>query len=146
MYSIIAAATLNICFTVYFARKKWFFASLTYALSSLVLLSLAFLTAENRFVADGLIGMIGVNAYNACHSQLLLLIKGALSPYLAINLLGIVCFIVLAAKTAERIIRRVCAKSSTVYDRSGRAKPERLRLPRFVLFEKKYLSYCVMLC
>ena len=140
------AAALNILFTFYFAKKRWFLASLIYILASFVLLCLGLFASQQHFVVDGLVGLLGLDAYETSQAFVLTMSEGALSPYIAIEMMLLISVVVLTAKTAERIIRFVFSKSSTDYDRSGRPKQLCLRLPRRISFEKKYLSYCEMLC
>ena len=146
MKSALLVAALNILFTFYFAKKRWFLVSLVYIFATLVLLCLGLFASQQHFVVDGLVGLLGLDAYELSREFMLTMAEEALSPYIAIEMMLLISFVVLTAKTAERIIRFVFSKSSTDYDRSGRRKQLCLRLPRRISFEKKYLSYCEMLC
>ena len=146
MLTVGLVAVLNIGITIYLARKKWFLASIAYALSFLVLLAVAGLRVEHHFVVDGLIGIFGRDLYHTLHEQALVYSEYALAPHLGMIVLAGVIAIVVTMQAAERIIKRVLSKSSLRYRKSTRTEVEHIHLPAPIITRKQYLSFCVLLC
>ena len=136
---------LNILVTVYYAKKRWHVASILFALSACVLFGLSIFMERIPVVSDGLVGLVGVDAYLAMHDILLVYSPYVISPYLAILALAVIAAVVVAVDTTIRFVKG-----------SRRTKPQRVadetrgawRIRIFFYFKKRktYLSFCTMLC
>ena len=142
---ILALIFLNTSVAVYYAKKRWYLASIMFTLSSAVLFGMLLFEVKVPFASDGIISFIGPDKYYAIQDALVTYSAHAVSPYLAIVLLAVISTIVVTIDTA-----------ATFIDKIKRAKPRhvahasriawRLRRLFYLKRRKTYLTFCLMLC
>ena len=135
---------LNTLAAIYYAKKRWHWASIMFVLSSFVLFGLSLFMARVPLVTDGIISLIGVGNYLLAREVLLVYSAYAVSPYFAIVILAVVATIVVTLDTAATLLEEVKRDKPQRVAQQARAL-WRLRSV-FCQKRKTYLSFCSMLC
>lgn len=143
----ILLAIINMFVTIYFAKKRWYAASLVFACSILVLTGLLLFTVEIPTVTDGFIEIVGLETYNIVGRILSANMYYAFPPFAAIVILCLLSVFIVALKTIEHVVNIVKAHYNHRFARSARTTPP----PEFCAFlgnsnRKLYLSNCALLC
>lgn len=144
--SILLIALLNVIITIWFARKKWYAVSVCYIFAFFVLMAFTFFTLDIAYVTDGLRELLGYERYEIIYYNVNLYSDLAYQPYLAVEVMSLIAALVISLTTIETLVRYCLQRASNRYARSTRFVPMRERPCRKPLFEKKYLSFCSMLC
>ena len=144
--SILWITILNVCITAYFVKKKWNAAAICYIAAFLVLICYYFFSIDIPYVTDGLKVILGEELYETVYYNVTLYSDYAYNPYFAIQIMSLVAAIAISLTTAEKIVQYCRNKASARYAKTMRFRVVRVRLLRKFSFEKKYLSFCSILC
>ena len=143
--TVFALFLLNTLVAIYYAKKRWYVASIMFVLSSAVLFGMLVFISKVPFVADGIIDFIGAERYITIQEALVLHTTYAVSPYLAIVLLMVIATVVVTLETAATLIDVIKrARPQTVAHTSRIAR--RLCRLLYIKRRKTYLTFCTMLC